>query len=91
MLINQDGSIDNTVKAALIKDVVVEVSGDQYFQITPSGKRLELWEGKQAYLNYHNPDYDNLDYDKIHDKDCELKKVTGWNFRSVIMFYNITK
>ena len=78
MLINQDGSIDNTVKAALIKDVIVEVSGDQFFQITETGKRLELWEGKQSFL----------DYSKDHDKDCQMRKVTGWNFRSVIMFYN---
>ena len=52
MLIDKQGKIDKSIKAFLTKtDGYIVLDKDQFLQITPSGKKIELWEGKQAFLN----------------------------------------
>lgn len=44
MLIEKDGRIDNDINAVFLKNnTLVELTDDQWFQVTPTGKLLELW------------------------------------------------
>lgn len=73
MLIEKTGEINNEIKAVVLKNKDIELLEDQFFQWTETGKRLELWEGKKAYL-------DNIN-------DGSLRRVSFWNEKSVVMFY----
>jgi hypothetical protein len=74
MLINKDGIIDQEINTVITKDEgYIGLDDNQYFQITPTGKRLELWNGKKEYLNKKDP-------------HCVSRRVTYWNMKSVIAF-----
>lgn len=54
MLIEKDGSRKENINMVLLtKDREVVLNDNQFFQITPTGKRLELWKG--------NPDDENAE------------------------------
>jgi hypothetical protein len=75
MLINQDGTIDNETNTVLtMSNLMIELDDNQYFQITPTGKRLELWNGKKEYLDKKDP-------------HCVSRRVTYWNMKSVVGFF----
>lgn len=71
MLINADGKVNHDIKGVMVKTMNVFLLEDQFFQWTPTGKRLELWHGKG---DYESPKSDLI----------EIRKVTGWNRDSVI-------
>ena len=74
MLIEKDGIIDNEVNTVLLTDDrMITLDDDQFFQITSTDKRLELWQGKNDYLS--------------NNDSCGLKRICYWNKKSVIMFY----
>ena len=51
MLIEQNGDIDYKINTVLLtNDRLIELDEDQFFQITDTGKRLELWQGKEQYF-----------------------------------------
>jgi len=59
MLIEKDGTIDNSINTVLLSnDLMVELDNKQWFQITDTGKRLELWQeledGRMLRLKYWN-------------------------------------
>ena len=46
MMIDKNGKCDNSVKAILhVNGTEIMLTDNQFFQETPSGKRIELWEG----------------------------------------------
>ena len=75
MIINQDGTQDEKTFMVLTKRGCVELDDNQFFQITPSGKRLELWEGKKEFLNNSGKFY----------------FVKAWNINSIIATYGEEK
>ena len=56
MLIDKYGSVDYEIKGAITKDNNVALTENQFLQWTPTGKRLELWEGRKEYLQNEDPE-----------------------------------
>ena len=54
------------MKGAITKGSNIILSENQFLQWTSSGKRLELWEGKQEYL-------------QEEDIDCNIRRLKYWN------------
>lgn len=79
MLINKDGTINPNITQFLVeyraKWEWFELDDNQFLQISPTGKRIELWEGKEEFLHYD-------DWDKT--KKWTLRKVCGWNANSIL-------
>lgn len=73
MLIDKYGNVDHEVKGVVTKDNNIILSDNQFLQWTPTGKRLELWEGKQEYL-------------QEEDIDCNIRRIKYWNDSSVYGF-----
>lgn len=73
MLIDKYGSVNYEVKGVITKDDNIRLSENQFLQWTPTGKRLELWEGKQEYLQNEDP-------------DCNIKRLRYWNDSSIYGF-----
>ena len=73
MLIDKYGNIDNKIKGVVTKDNNIILSENQFLQWTPTGKRLELWEGKKEYL-------------QEEDTDCNIRRIKYWNDSSVYGF-----
>jgi len=77
MLIDKTGTINPTVKSAIIKNLTVNLSSNQFFKISSTGRSVELWEGKKEYLSnakiYSGP-------------QCPLRKVYSWTYLSVKQF-----
>ena len=49
MLIKKDGSKDNAVIGIVTPEKNIYLTKEQFFQITTTGKRIELWEGDSDY------------------------------------------
>ena len=74
MLVKQDGTIDNEVTDVIFTNGRrVAAYDDQFLQITQTGKRLELWEGKRDFI-------DNKFYGK-------LRRVCYWRMRTVAVLF----
>lgn len=76
MLIDKYGSIDYTVKGVITKNNNVILDNNQFLQWTPTGKRLELWEGKKEYFQLHNDD----------DVRIDIRRIRCWNDSSIYGF-----
>jgi hypothetical protein len=48
---------------------------DQFFQITETGKRLELWQGKEQYFK--------------DDVGAGMRRLAYWPRKSLIAFYTL--
>lgn len=77
MLILQDGTKLDNITSFLVKKgkgwTRVGLGDNQFFHVTPTGKRIELWEGKKEYLTSLTGFY----------------RVKYWNMCQVISFYGI--
>jgi hypothetical protein len=73
MLIDKYGNIDNKIKGVVTKDNNIILSENQFLQWTPTGKRLELWEGKKEFL-------------QEEATDCSIQRIKYWNDSSVYGF-----
>lgn len=74
MLIEQNGDIDYKVNTVLLtNDRLIELGEDQFFQITDTGKRLELWQGKDQYFK--------------DDVGAGMRRLAYWPRKSLIAFY----
>ncbi len=71
MLIEKQGNIDYKVKGFATKDNTIILLENQFLQWTPTGKRLELWDGKKEYLQ--NDNYSS-----------NIRRVKYWNENSVL-------
>jgi hypothetical protein len=80
MLIERDGQITNKkVEILLMKDngTIITLDENQFFQWTPTEKRIELWEGKEEFLKYRNGE-------KLTDEEnFKIRRVCYWNRNSV--------
>lgn len=54
-------------------DRLIELGEDQFFQITDTGKRLELWQGKEQYFK--------------DDIGAGMRRLAYWPRKSLIAFY----
>lgn len=81
MLIDKYGNIDYDITGVCTTKENIELLDNQFLQWTPSEKRLELWNGKEEYLNY--------EYD--HDRECKIKRITYWNQNSILSFMSWIK
>lgn len=73
MLIDKCGNINYEVKGVIVKDNNIMLSDNQFLQWTPTGKRLELWEGKKEYLEDEDP-------------DCNMRRIKYWSESSIYGF-----
>lgn len=73
MIIDKYGSVDYEVKGVITKENNIILSENQFLQWTPTGKRLELWEGKQEYLQNEDP-------------ECNIRRIRYWNENSIYGF-----
>jgi len=74
MLIEQNGDIDYKINTVLLtNDRLIGLDEDQFFQITDTGKRLELWQGKEQYFK------DNI--------GAGMRRLAFWPRKSLISFY----
>jgi hypothetical protein len=78
MLIEKSGEINKDINSVLLNNGdMIELGENQFFQITPTGKRLELWEGKNEYFE--------------NDNGAGMRRVCYWNCnKSVIAFYKVS-
>lgn len=76
MLIKKDGKINDTVSSVLLTNgTMIELGENQFFQITETGKRLELWEGKEQYFK--------------DDNGAGMRRLKYWYYpKSTIAFYS---
>lgn len=72
MLIEKEGNIDYKVKGFATKDNTIILLENQFLQWTPTGKRLELWDGKKEHLQ--NDNYSS-----------NIRRVKYWNENSVLL------
>lgn len=76
MLIEQSGNIDYKTNAVLLThDRFIGLDEDQFFQITETGKRLELWQGKEQYFK--------------DDVGAGMRRLAYWPRKSLIAFYTL--
>lgn len=73
MLIDKYGSVDYEIKGAITKDNNVALTENQFLQWIPTGKRLELWEGRKEYLQNEDP-------------ECNIRRIKYWNESSIYGF-----
>lgn len=73
MLIDKYGNIDNKIKGVVTKDNNIILSENQFLQWTPTGKRLELWEGKKEFL-------------ERDDYSSNINRIKYWNESSIYGF-----
>ena len=73
MLIDKLGNIDNKIKGVVTKDNNIILSENQFLQWTPTGKRLELWEGKKEFL-------------ERDDYSSNIYRIKYWNEFSIYGF-----
>ena len=73
MLINKDGIIDESITMIADNKDNWVLTDNQFLQISKSGKTVELWQGKEDYLN------DTL--------SNELRVIKRWRTSSIIGYY----
>lgn len=73
MLIDRCGNINYEVKGVITKNNNIVLTENQFLQWTPTGKRLELWEGKKEYLEDEDP-------------DCNMRRIKYWSENSIYGF-----
>jgi hypothetical protein len=73
MLVEKNGDINKEITSVLLSNnKMISLSRDQFFQWSETGKTLELWDGKKAFLN---------------KKEFGYQRVKYWLAKSVIAFY----
>lgn len=78
MLVDMNGNVDYKVTGVITTKANFELLENQFLQWTPTGKRLELWDGKKEFLN---EEYD-------HDTECVIRRLKYWNESSIYGFLN---
>lgn len=73
MLINKDGIIDEKITMIADQQENWELTDNQFLQISKSGKTVELWQGKEDYLN--------------NTLSNELRVIKRWRASSIIGYY----
>ena len=76
MLIEQNGNIDYKINTVLLtNDRLIGLGEDQFFQVTDTGKRLELWQGKAQYFK--------------DDIGTGMRRLAYWPKKSLITFCTV--
>ena len=78
MLVDKYGNVDYEVKGVVTKDNNIILTENQFLQWTPTGKRLELWDGKKEYLQ--NDNYSS-----------NIRRVKYWNENSVLWIIRLVE